>query len=60
MEKQWKAGDKVRLVSGGPEMTVHSQVTTEFEGESVHCQWFDKEGKIHRDNFAPESLVGAK
>jgi uncharacterized protein YodC (DUF2158 family) len=36
-------GDIVRLVSGGPDMTVvHVKAATKDELESVTCAWFDK------------------
>jgi uncharacterized protein YodC (DUF2158 family) len=60
MPKQWKSGDKVRLPSGGPDMTVKVQVSKEFEGEIVVCQWFDREGQLQNGEFAPDQLIDAK
>jgi len=40
-------GDIVRLKSGGPKMTVLS-----LENGSVTCKWFDRNGKLHTDEFA--------
>jgi uncharacterized protein YodC (DUF2158 family) len=60
MAKQWKAGDKVRLVSGGPEMTVKWQNRLQYEGEIVECQWFDKNDCLQKGQFSPDQLVEAK
>jgi uncharacterized protein YodC (DUF2158 family) len=59
MEKKWKAGDKVRLATGGPEMTVKSQhFAGEFSSdEVVECQWFNDRGELKEGQFPPESLV---
>jgi uncharacterized protein YodC (DUF2158 family) len=60
MPTTWKPGDKVRLATGGPEMTVRRQYTAAFgKGEVVICQWFDKDGNLQKSDFAPESLVPA-
>ena len=55
-----KAGDIVRLKSGGPEMTVHS-FSPEFEDKnvanpSVYARWFSG-AKIEGDFFNPKSLL---
>jgi uncharacterized protein YodC (DUF2158 family) len=61
MAKTWKPGDKVKLASGGPEMTVEIQwrqmAATE---DTVACQWFDKNNDLKSGNFHPDSLVPAK
>jgi uncharacterized protein YodC (DUF2158 family) len=59
MAKKWKSGDKVKLASGGPEMTVNSQYQPAFGDEIVVCQWFDKNGDLQNAEFAPDSLVAA-
>ena len=50
---QLKVGDTVRLLSGGPNMTV-----TYTEGDAkVTCTWFfSNEPKPFFDTFAPEAL----
>jgi uncharacterized protein YodC (DUF2158 family) len=49
-EHQFKAGEKVRLKSGGPDMAVESVGTKE-----VMCVWFEGT-KLQRDTFVPETL----
>ncbi len=39
-------GSTVRLNSGGPLMTVR-----EVEGDTVRCDWFDKEGRLRKAEF---------
>jgi uncharacterized protein YodC (DUF2158 family) len=58
--KQWKSGDKVKLASGGPLMTVFAQLQPEYGGEIVVCQWFDKNQNLQKGEFAPDSLVKSK
>jgi uncharacterized protein YodC (DUF2158 family) len=41
-----KPGDRVRLRSGGPLMTVHT-----INGETIDCQWFDNVGTLHSAAF---------
>ena len=41
-----KPGDRVRLRSGGPLMTVHS-----INGENIDCQWFTLAGDLHSATF---------
>jgi uncharacterized protein YodC (DUF2158 family) len=58
---QWKPGDKVQLISGGPEMTVQIQgtkgsTTAGVPPELVLCLWFDRDEKLQQGEFAPESL----
>jgi uncharacterized protein YodC (DUF2158 family) len=47
-DEKIKAGDTVRLKSGGPLMTV-SSVGRTMDGEALHawCDWFDKEKKMN-------------
>lgn len=51
MAGQIKAGDVVRLKSGGPDMTVEK-----VEGTSAVCDWFDASGNPQRRHFAVASL----
>ena len=65
-----KAGDVVRLATGGPKMTVyHVDNTTHTEAE-VTCAWFERLGSdsttgfplwgdLKRDKFAISTLVSA-
>ncbi len=48
-----KAGDVVRLKSGGPEMTVAS-----IGGMlgNVACQWFDEKSEPRKESYMPEML----
>jgi uncharacterized protein YodC (DUF2158 family) len=50
-----KAGDVVRLKSGGPKMTVQGE--GDFEGQ-ILCQWFDK-GEVKIGSFPAVSLEAA-
>ena len=54
MENEWKAGDTVKLKSGGPVMTVSGKNTL---GQPV-CQWFDK-NELKHATFNSESLEAA-
>lgn len=47
-----KQGDIVKLKSGGPVMTL-SKIE---QGNTVICQWFDNDNKLHTDRFRLESL----
>lgn len=54
-DMDWKAGDVVRLRSGGPAMTV--EWVKEKHGEAcVSCSWFDGSEKVHAD-FHPAALM---
>ena len=56
MAKQWKTGDRVRLASGGPEMTVVRQVQKPFsDDQETECEWMDK-GKPRKAKFSPDML----
>lgn len=50
---QFKAGDTVRLKSGGPLMTIHSVQT---DGDAW-CEWFDEKGAAQSKGFLITSLV---
>jgi uncharacterized protein YodC (DUF2158 family) len=49
-------GEKVRLKSGGPLMTVES-VETVGGKAMVHCVWFDNEHNERRASYAESALV---
>ena len=54
----FKAGDVVRLKSGGPKMTVSS--VSDYYGElMVYCDWFDAQ-KRSTDKFSPLALEMAQ
>lgn len=46
-KETYKAGDVVRLNSGGPKMTA---LADQADGK-VLCQWFDRNGKMHKAEF---------
>lgn len=48
-------GEPVRLVSGGPKMTIG-----EVSSDGIGCDWFDELGKWHGMMFKPACLVSAK
>jgi uncharacterized protein YodC (DUF2158 family) len=53
-----KAGDVVRLKSGGPTMTVES--VGELHGApTVWCTWFGEQHKMERGDFPLDSLTPA-
>jgi uncharacterized protein YodC (DUF2158 family) len=57
-DKEWKTGDKVKLASGGPEMTVKDYGQETITGSFyVECQWFDKDHKLQTTVFEPDQLV---
>jgi uncharacterized protein YodC (DUF2158 family) len=51
-EQVIKAGDVVRLKSGGPPMTVEV-----IEGGAAHVVWIDDKQQTHRESFATEALT---
>jgi len=58
-----KAGDVVRLKSGGPKMTVAGRpahAPGQPEGTAWHCQWFDGEGALLAQDFEPAALEVVK
>jgi uncharacterized protein YodC (DUF2158 family) len=65
MERKFIPGDKVRLVSGGPDMTirdVHFDVlANEYSDNMYDCIWFEnsKEGKreVHYCPFYANELI---
>ena len=60
--KKFSVGDKVKLKSGGPAMTVHSYdldysfLLKKDVSPDVICSWIDKEGKPHKQKFNEEEL----
>lgn len=65
MEPKFIPGDKVKLVSGGPDMTirgVHFDVlSNEYKNDMFDCIWFErnKEGKreVHYCPFYADELI---
>lgn len=54
-----KAGDTVRLKSGGPAMTV-LEIVENMHTKQPHwakCQWFDGKGELKEEDFLLISLV---
>ena len=52
MSDTFKKGAVVRLNSGGPKMTALSD---EASGK-ISCQWFDRNGKMHKGDFKAAAL----
>jgi len=50
--QEFQTGETVKLISGGPTMTVKEIV---FDNE-VRCQWFAGK-KLESGDFSPDSLV---
>lgn len=46
-------GDKVRLKSGGPVMTV-ALVLSDYQ--TVRCHWFDQSGQLRKGQFETKEL----
>lgn len=58
--RKWKTGDLVRLLSGGPVMTVKHEVSVPgFKVSETRCQWFTPDGLLHSGEFLQDSLVVA-
>jgi uncharacterized protein YodC (DUF2158 family) len=65
MEPGFTTGDKVRLVSGGPEMTIrglhYDVLANEYRSDMFDCIWFakNKDGKetVHYCPFNVDELV---
>jgi len=68
MEIQFVTGDKVRLTSGGPEMTVrgmyYDEHSNEYRKNMFDCIWFakNKDGKnqVHNQPFQGKELIKTK
>lgn len=54
MRSEWKAGDLVRLKSGGPLMTV--QRKTSMQTNEYRCAWFDQSITLHSSVFQGDAL----
>jgi uncharacterized protein YodC (DUF2158 family) len=54
----WYIGDKVRLKSGGPVMTVGSLQASDALHD-VNCCWFDSGGNVKSYAFPSDSLEKA-
>lgn len=50
---EFKEGDVVYLKSGGPAMTI----TEISDGDSVWCNWFDKDQKLQGQAFIRSSVT---
>jgi uncharacterized protein YodC (DUF2158 family) len=65
MEPKFITGDKVRLISGGPDMTIrgihYDVLANEYRNDMFDCIWFDrdKNGKkeVHYCPFYEDELV---
>jgi len=53
LSPQLEPGNIVRLKSGGPKMTVLEGDNTKGK---VTCQWFDRNGKLHKNDFTTALL----
>ena len=68
MELQFSSGDKVRLVSGGPDMTIRGKhydvLAIKYSVNMFDCIWFarNKDGKeeVHYCPFQAEELIKVK
>jgi uncharacterized protein YodC (DUF2158 family) len=56
MDQEWSAGDKVKLATGGPDMTVSEQTNVNAIGPQVVCHWF-KDDEVKEFKFRPGELV---
>jgi uncharacterized protein YodC (DUF2158 family) len=54
MDRKLEIGDRVKLNSGGCEMTVR---LFDIEGITVCCNWHNKDGKPEQNYYAPAQLV---
>jgi uncharacterized protein YodC (DUF2158 family) len=57
--RQLKAGDVVRLRTGGPDMTVE-EISETGGGTVYRCCWFTENGALHHSTFSAHSLVPAQ
>ena len=56
-QPKFKPGDRVRLKSGGPTMTVVSLGKYgDGVAESYKCRWFDNRKQLAEDTFTEEEL----
>jgi len=49
--KEFKAGDLVQLISGGPTMNIER-----IEDTVIVCIWFDKQDNLKTDSFISKNL----
>ena len=54
--QEFKVGDTVKLISGGPVMTVKDPHY--LSGVNILCQWFAGK-KLEHGEFRPDSLIRA-
>jgi uncharacterized protein YodC (DUF2158 family) len=54
MADEFKAGEVVKLKSGGPKMTV-SHIGNEYDPRAVYCVWFEG-NKKKTEQFPPDAL----
>lgn len=67
MKPKFITGDKVQLVSGGPDMTIrgfhYDVLTNEYRNDVFDCIWFEKnkDGKkeVHYCPFHVDELIKA-
>lgn len=52
-EERFKQGDVVRIITGGVYMTVEDFSNC---SNKVQCVWFDKQDKLHREEFDMDAL----
>ena len=56
-EQEFKAGNVVRLKSGGPKMTVVDYGKYRYGDDmSYKCKWFDEKHKLTESTFIEEEL----
>jgi uncharacterized protein YodC (DUF2158 family) len=59
MTEAIKAGDLVRLKSGGPKMTVNLVSNAKLGMALVWCEWFNSENESKRGTFALDAVEAA-
>jgi uncharacterized protein YodC (DUF2158 family) len=59
MAENFKAGDTVKLKSGGPKMTVVQVGDNGLGQHRVWCNWFTTGPKPEEKDFPPEALTSA-
>ena len=52
----YKAGDTIRLKSGGPPMTVEKIESDATGKPRAYCTWFDDNGALKHASFEPGML----
>ena len=56
MATKFKEGDRVRLKSGGPTMTVNGIVENPLGSDLIDAAWFDERSKLNSGQFSAEAL----